>query len=168
MSPLSIDHRDRCAWPISNATGLRSFPISVALGEALLFQRLYFGDAAVPLLLFAGAISSWYGGPGPSVLAVILSLIGFDYFFVPPLHTFIALVVLDYMMPGINGDVAAERMKQSSPPSRSCDFLHTWNCREKRWPSWTSTSPNASDPVAKLNAIAQLLSRAALQSKATA
>jgi light-regulated signal transduction histidine kinase (bacteriophytochrome) len=40
-----------------------------------------------PLLLFAVAMSAWYGGLGAAVLAWALSCIGFDYFFVEPLYT---------------------------------------------------------------------------------
>ena len=42
--------------------GLAVFSVAVALGVALLLQFLHFRDASVPLLLFAVAISSWYGG----------------------------------------------------------------------------------------------------------
>ena len=67
--------------------GLAVLSVAFALGAALLLQRFHFRDAAVLLLLFAGAISSWYGGIGPAVLAVLLSLLGFNYFFVPPIYT---------------------------------------------------------------------------------
>jgi PAS domain S-box-containing protein len=33
-------------------------------------------------------ISTWVGGLGPGILAVLLSMLAIDYFFVPPLHTF--------------------------------------------------------------------------------
>jgi K+-sensing histidine kinase KdpD len=33
-------------------------------------------------------ISTWVGGLGPGILAVLLSTLAMDYFFVPPLHTF--------------------------------------------------------------------------------
>jgi PAS domain S-box-containing protein len=61
--------------------------VAVALGTAVLLDHFGFRDATVPLFIFASAISSWYGGPGPAVLAVVLSSLAFDYFFVPPLYT---------------------------------------------------------------------------------
>jgi PAS domain S-box-containing protein len=67
--------------------GLAVVSVAVALGAALLLEHFQFHDAGIPLLLFAGALSSWYGGPGPGVLAVILCLLGFSWFFVPPLYT---------------------------------------------------------------------------------
>src|SRR5271165_6191864 len=67
--------------------GLVVVSVGVALAAALLLQHFHFRDAAVPLLLFAGAVSSWYGGPGPAVLTVLLSLMGFAYFFAPPIYS---------------------------------------------------------------------------------
>jgi PAS domain S-box-containing protein len=67
--------------------GLAVFSVAVALGVALLLQFLHFRNAAVPLLLFAVAVSSWYGGTGPAVLALILSIISFYWYFVEPVRT---------------------------------------------------------------------------------
>lgn len=44
-------------------------------------------DVEVPLYLFAVAISAWYGRTTGAVLALALSCLTFDYFFVQPLHT---------------------------------------------------------------------------------
>ena len=41
------------------------------------------GLPSAPLLL-AVTVSSWYGGPGPAVLAVVLSILSFDWYFVQP------------------------------------------------------------------------------------
>jgi PAS domain S-box-containing protein len=59
----------------------------IALGLAILAQRFSFHNVEVPLLLFAVAVSAWYAGPGPAALAVGLSIIFFDYFFVEPHYT---------------------------------------------------------------------------------
>ena len=67
--------------------GLAVFSVGFALGLALLLQFLHFRDAAVPLLLFAVAITSWYGGTGPAVLALVLSISSFYYYFVEPVRT---------------------------------------------------------------------------------
>ena len=61
--------------------------VSMALGGALLLERFHFRDAEVPLFLFAGAVAAWYGGTGPAVLALLLSCLAFDYFFVEPLYS---------------------------------------------------------------------------------
>jgi PAS domain S-box-containing protein len=67
--------------------GLAVLSVGVALGVALLLQFLHFRGAEVPLLLFAVAIASWYGGTGPGVLALALSISGFYYYFVEPVRT---------------------------------------------------------------------------------
>lgn len=67
--------------------GLAVLCVSVALGGALLLERFPFRDVEVPLFLFAVAVAAWYGGAGPAVLALLLSCVSFDYFFIEPLHT---------------------------------------------------------------------------------
>jgi len=68
--------------------GLAALSVSVALGGALLLERFGFRDVGVPLFLFAVALSAWYGGTGAAALALLLSSVGFDYFFVQPIHSF--------------------------------------------------------------------------------
>jgi signal transduction histidine kinase len=67
--------------------GLAILCVACASTAALLLQHFEFRDAAVPLFLFAVTASSWYGGPGPAVLSVVLSEISFDYFFLPPFYS---------------------------------------------------------------------------------
>jgi PAS domain S-box-containing protein len=76
--------------------GLALVSVSVALGSGLLLQRFQF-HVGVPLFLFAVAVTSWYGGGGAAVLALLLSCVSFDYFFVEPLYTLqISLADLPY------------------------------------------------------------------------
>lgn len=67
---------------------LAPISLAIALGAALLAHRFNFHNVEVPLLLFAVAITSWYGGSGPAFVAVVLSIISFDYFFTEPRYTF--------------------------------------------------------------------------------
>jgi PAS domain S-box-containing protein len=67
--------------------GLALLSVGVALGGALFLDNFHFPNVEVPLFLFAVAVSAWYGGAGPSGLALIVSFLTFDYFFVPPLHS---------------------------------------------------------------------------------
>ena len=68
--------------------GLAVLSASMALGGALLLAHFHFRDAAVPLFLFAVAVTSWYGGAGPAAVAVVLSTTFFNYFFIEPIYTF--------------------------------------------------------------------------------
>ncbi len=67
--------------------GLAVLSVSLALGAALLMNRFPVRDVEVPIFLFAVAVTAWYGGAGAAVLALLLSCISFDYFFVQPFHT---------------------------------------------------------------------------------
>jgi signal transduction histidine kinase len=74
-------------WDNLRRYGLAMVSVSVALGVALLLQHVHFHDSAVPLLLFADAVTAWYGGTGSALVAVVLSTLGFDYFFLPPIYS---------------------------------------------------------------------------------
>ena len=67
--------------------GLAVLSVSAALGGALLIEYFHMRDVEVPLFLFAVAISAWYGGVGAALLALVLSCLTFDYFFVEPVHS---------------------------------------------------------------------------------
>jgi PAS domain S-box-containing protein len=68
--------------------GLAVVSVALALGLALLLERYSFRGVEFPLFLFAIAISVWYAGLWPGVLAVVLSSLAFNYFFTEPLYTF--------------------------------------------------------------------------------
>src|SRR5271165_1826207 len=84
-----VAHRSSGALPLNylQRYGLAVVSIGVALGISLLLQHFGFRVPSALLLLFAVAISSWYGGPGPAVLAALLSIISFDWYFVEPVRT---------------------------------------------------------------------------------
>jgi PAS domain S-box-containing protein len=68
--------------------GISLLSVTAALLTALALAKLKFRDPEVPLFLFAVALSAWYGGPGPSAVAVFLSSAFFSYFFAEPLYSF--------------------------------------------------------------------------------
>jgi PAS domain S-box-containing protein len=61
--------------------------IAIALGLALLSRHHNFHNVEVPVFLFAVALTAWYAGSGPAALAVALSIVLFDFFFVEPVHS---------------------------------------------------------------------------------
>ena len=67
--------------------GLAILSVGIALGVSLLLEYFHFRVPFTFLLLFAVAISSWYGGRGPAVLAVVLSTVSFYWYFVEPVRT---------------------------------------------------------------------------------
>jgi signal transduction histidine kinase len=86
-------------WGLLQRYSFAVLSVAVALGTALLLGHFGFRDATVPLFIGASAISSWYGGQGAAVLAVVLCSLAFDYFFVLPLYTlYIAAAELPYFI----------------------------------------------------------------------
>jgi PAS domain S-box-containing protein len=67
--------------------GLAVLSVTIALGIAFLLARYHFRDVEFPLFLFAIAISVWYAGVGPGILAVVLASLAFDYFFTEPIYS---------------------------------------------------------------------------------
>jgi PAS domain S-box-containing protein len=68
--------------------GLAAASSAIALGLALLAERYGFRDVELPLFLFAIAVTVWYAGTGPAILAVVFSSLAFDYFFTEPRYSF--------------------------------------------------------------------------------
>ena len=68
--------------------GLSVVCVAIALGLALTLQYYDFRDVELPVLSLAVGITTWYAGIGPSVLAILLSTIFFNYLFTEPLYTF--------------------------------------------------------------------------------
>ena len=64
--------------------GLASLSTLVVLGVAVAQRDLGHEEN---LLLVPSAITAWYGGIGPAILASVLSTLALDYFFVPPLYS---------------------------------------------------------------------------------
>ena len=95
MKPSGIDANEsithRSSGPLRQISarhyGLAILSVGVALGASLLLDHFHFSVPSALLLLFAVAISSWYAGAGPAVLAAILSTISFYWYFVEPVHT---------------------------------------------------------------------------------
>jgi PAS domain S-box-containing protein len=69
-----------------------NYGVSVlSVGATLILTRwldLYLSSAPVSLFICAVMFSSWFGGFGPGLFATVLSVLAFQYYFVPPIHSF--------------------------------------------------------------------------------
>ena len=85
-----VPRKPQLAKPLSTiqGCGLAVVSVCVALGAALILRSFHFHPVEAPLLLFAVAVTAWYGGVGAAALALFLSLGAFTYFFVEPLYSF--------------------------------------------------------------------------------
>lgn len=62
--------------------------VTAATGTGMLFQRKISPTNLVMVYLLAVVIAAVYLGRGPSILVSLISVLAFDYFFVPPYFTF--------------------------------------------------------------------------------
>ena len=67
--------------------GFSAASVAVALGIAFTLQQFQFRDIELPVLTLAIVFATWHAGTGPSVLAVLLSSVSFDYFFIEPRYS---------------------------------------------------------------------------------
>ncbi len=67
--------------------GLAVLLVTAALGIAALLNRYKFPGMADPLSFVALAITAWYAGPGPALLALLFSFLAVDYFFIEPIYS---------------------------------------------------------------------------------
>jgi PAS domain S-box-containing protein len=64
--------------------GLAVLSVAIAVGSSLLLQRFEIRES---LFLMAIAATVWFGGMGPGLLAIVLSILSIDYFFLPPIYS---------------------------------------------------------------------------------
>jgi two-component system sensor kinase FixL len=58
--------------------------VAMAVGSALLLKKFGLRES---FFLIAIAVTVWFGGMGPGLLAIVLSDLSIDYFFVPPIYS---------------------------------------------------------------------------------
>jgi two-component system sensor histidine kinase UhpB len=77
-------------WPKPPAIlsyGLAVLSIIAAVIILWLMEAGWHAAAHVSLFLFAIIFSTWFGGVRPCLLAIALSILAFDYFFLPPIYS---------------------------------------------------------------------------------
>src|ERR1051325_302656 len=81
--------------PVPKAISLaRSFGLALVFVLAALVPELFVVKHFFPypfLFLFLGAVvaSAWFGGMAGGLFAVVLSIVAVDYFFIPPVNSFV-------------------------------------------------------------------------------
>ena len=77
--------RRKMMHPAQRSLARKALP-AVAVAVAVLVTRLLGPSGDIPFTLFLAAVflSAWYGGLGPALTAVVLSLLAVYSFFVPP------------------------------------------------------------------------------------
>jgi light-regulated signal transduction histidine kinase (bacteriophytochrome) len=85
VAHLNLEERLRASPMLRYALVVVS--VGVAFGLSLMFSFYEFRDVELALFTLAIAIVTWYAGPGPAALAVVLSTLIFDFFFIEPLYS---------------------------------------------------------------------------------
>src|ERR1700736_1518417 len=62
--------------------------VAVAMIAAELITRLLHAEAIASSMLCAVIFAAWFGGFGPALLAITLTLLAFHYYLVPPINSF--------------------------------------------------------------------------------
>jgi K+-sensing histidine kinase KdpD len=68
--------------------GFAVVSVVIALGLALALRHYQFREVELPILALAVAVTTWYAGVWPAVVAVVLSAACFNYFFTEPYYSF--------------------------------------------------------------------------------
>jgi PAS domain S-box-containing protein len=76
--------------PAVQRYGVAVLATALALAATLALHS-YLGPTPVPLFFAAVALSAWYGGWGPGLLAAIASTLAVEYYFVEPTHHLIPI-----------------------------------------------------------------------------
>ena len=90
MSELcpSGNRRYRKSQARFSATVLQSCPSRPRWGRPFYWNAIISSEVEFPLFLLAIALTAWYAGVGPAILAVVFSSLVFNYFFTEPLYSF--------------------------------------------------------------------------------
>ena len=86
---LQRDLKQTSKPPLTLRYGMAVLSVSAAL-IITLWLRMELGQPSTPIVaLFLCAVmySAWFGGVGPGLLAIALSLLAINYYFVPPIHS---------------------------------------------------------------------------------
>jgi PAS domain S-box-containing protein len=86
-SMLNLSPRVWPKPPASLRYGVAVVSVVAALITVWLMETVWQSAAHVSLFLCAVMLSAWFGGVGPGLLAVALSVLTFDYFFLPPIFS---------------------------------------------------------------------------------
>jgi PAS domain S-box-containing protein len=84
---IPFDPRKSFAHPAILSYGAAILTVGSAL-LLTLWLDVNLNAAPVSIFICAVMLSAWFGGYGPGMLAAVLCILAFDYYFVPPIHSF--------------------------------------------------------------------------------
>jgi PAS domain S-box-containing protein len=87
MTKPDLSQRRPNSTTISNYA-MAVLSVAVAIIAAELITRLLHAEAIASSMLCAVILAAWVGGFGPALLAIVLALLAFHYYLVPPINSF--------------------------------------------------------------------------------
>lgn len=92
--------------------GLAVLSVAIALGIGLLLASYHFQGVEFPVFVIAIALTAWYAGTRPGILALLLAALAFNYYFTEPRFTlyvtwadvpyYVAFVLFEVMIVGFS------------------------------------------------------------------
>ncbi|HWC15998.1 MAG TPA: DUF4118 domain-containing protein, partial [Terriglobales bacterium] len=76
------------APPVVWRYGLAVSSVAIALGISLLLAAYKIEGVEFPVFLIAIALTVWYAGTGPAIVALVLATLAFNYYFTEPRYSF--------------------------------------------------------------------------------
>jgi PAS domain S-box-containing protein len=95
---VAMAHRDPSSptpVPAILRYGIAVLSVAIAIGLDFFLLRQF--EAILTPFLFAVAATVWYAGTGPGVLAIVLSVLSLNYFFLRPAFSFSAISYADFV-----------------------------------------------------------------------
>jgi PAS domain S-box-containing protein len=86
MSTSALSSRFESSVGFTYVVAVLSTAVAVAMNVAI--QRWLGVNPSLSLFLCAVVFAAWVGGPGPALIATALTILAFDYLFVPPIYSF--------------------------------------------------------------------------------
>src|SRR5215213_9773495 len=86
MSTSALSSRFRSPRGLTYLVGI--FSTALAVGMNVVIRQWWGVDPSLSLFLCAVVFAAWVGGPGPALLATALTILAFDYLFLPPIYSF--------------------------------------------------------------------------------
>lgn len=128
--------------------------VGLALAVGLVFGLDFQVKLGPLLFLVAVVLAAWFAGPGPGVAAVILSTLAVEYYWTPPIYSFVVLpqelpLIITFILCGLLGlGLSLQRRKQariseenrSSLERRVAERTAQLRTSEERWRNLFETS----------------------------
>src|SRR4051794_24907366 len=85
---MSTSARSLRFWPPALTYIVAILSTALVIGVNIVIREWWGVDPSLALFLCAVVFAAWVGGPGPALLATALTIVAFDYFFLPPIYSF--------------------------------------------------------------------------------